>query len=77
MAAMRKRGDVGTGRTKEARKLIKLIEAAGGTVERTGQGHLKVTGPAGVATVGGSVKAGRETMQALRTVERYTGLVLR
>lgn len=38
-------------RTKEAKKLAQQIEAAGGTVEFTANGHLSVTGPKGTAVI--------------------------
>lgn len=67
--AMKKRGAVGRPRSKETRKLLQAIAAAGGEVERTGRGHLKVTGPAGVAIVGSDIvgnAAWRNTLQTLR-----------
>jgi GTP cyclohydrolase I len=38
-------------RSPAARDLAKAIRKAGGTVERTGVGKMKVTGPAGTATI--------------------------
>lgn len=43
--AMKRKGAPGRGRTKEAREITAKVEAAGGTVERTGKGRLKITGP--------------------------------
>jgi hypothetical protein len=67
----------GRGRCKEIRRLVAAVKEAGGTVQRTANGHLKVTGPTGFAIVGSSIAAGRETARAWRVAERYTGLVLR
>ena len=48
---------------------------AGGTVERTGNGHLKITGPAGVAIV--ASEPGSNSMRTtLRTIKFYAGLDL-
>lgn len=63
-------------RNKEARQLIKVIEAAGGTVEQTGPGKLRVHGPDGTAMIGDRVTAGRAMTEARKTIARYTGLVL-
>ena len=46
------------------RELVTAIEQAGGTVERTANGHLRVSGPAGVAflsTPSGSWRHRRKT----------------
>jgi hypothetical protein len=73
--AMNRRGTVGRGRSKEARAIERAVEAAGGTVERTGQGHLKITGPRGVAIVASD--PGSNAMRTtLRTIERRAGLCL-
>jgi hypothetical protein len=73
--AMNRRGTVGRGRSKEARAIERAVVAAGGTVERTGQGHLKITGPGGVAIVASD--PGSNAMKTtLRTIERRAGLCL-
>lgn len=62
-------------RTKEARDIERAVVAAGGTVERTGKGHLKVKGPAGFAIVGSD--PGSNAMRAtLRTIKQKAGLQL-
>jgi hypothetical protein len=63
-------------RRKEARKLVAQIEAAGGSVEESGVGKLKVTGPAGVAHVGDNLQ-GAARIRAVKAIERHTGLELR
>jgi hypothetical protein len=63
-------------RSKEARELIKLIERAGGSVEQTGPGKLRVHGPRGTAMIGDRVTAGRAMTQARKTIARYTGLAV-
>jgi len=72
---MTRQRSTGRGRTKEARAIEKAVIAAGGTVERTGNGHLKVTGPKGIAFT--TSDPGNNAMRtALRTIERFTGLTL-
>jgi hypothetical protein len=65
-------------RSKEARDIAKAVEEAGGTVERTAKGHLKVTGPAGTATVASAPDSGHQGGRALAntwaTLTRETGL---
>lgn len=71
--AMKRRGNQGRGRSKEARAIEREVERAGGTVERTGKGHLKIRGPAGVAIVASD--PGSNAMRTtLRTINRETGL---
>jgi hypothetical protein len=72
---MTRRRSTGRGRTKEARALEKAVIAAGGTVERTGSGHLKVRGPEGMAVT--TSDPGNNSMRtAISTIEKYTGLTL-
>lgn len=72
---MKRRGSVGRGRSKEARQIERAVIKAGGSVERTGQGHLKITGPAGVAIVASD--PGSNAMRTtLRTIEQKAGLQL-
>lgn len=65
-------------RSKEARDIVKAVEEAGGTVERTANGHLKVTGPEGTATVASAPNSGHQGGRALAntwaTLTRETGL---
>lgn len=57
------------------RAIERAVVAAGGTAERTGQGHLKITGPSGVAIVASD--PGSNAMRTtLRTIERWAGLRL-
>lgn len=64
--------------TKEAADLARSVEKAGGHAMRTARGHMKVTGPGGVAFVatklGGS--GGRTLVNTMATIARKTGLVL-
>jgi hypothetical protein len=65
-------------RSKEARDIVKAVEEAGGTVERTAKGHLQVTGPEGTATVASAPDSGHQGGRALAntwaTLTRETGL---
>jgi hypothetical protein len=72
---MKRRGSGGTWRSKEAREIARAVERAGGTVTRTGQGHMKVTGPRGVAFIPSDPGNNRLAL-AYETIERCTGLVL-
>ena len=72
---MTRQRNTGRGRTKEARAVERAVIAAGGTVERTGNGHLKVRGPKGIAVT--TSDPGNNSMRtALRTIEKFTGLKL-
>jgi len=48
---------------------------AGGTIERTANGHLKITGPKGVAFTT-SDPANNKMATALHTIEKFSGLKL-
>jgi hypothetical protein len=54
------------------------VDAAGGTVELTGRGHLKITGPAGFAVVASAPDTGRQGGRGLAntwaTITAKTGL---
>jgi hypothetical protein len=50
-------------RTKQAKEIVAAMQRAGGQVERTASGHLKVIGPAGSAVV-----------NTLATIRSKTGL---
>lgn len=65
-------------RSKEAREIAAAVERAGGTVELTGKGHLRITGPKGIAVVASAPDAGRQGGRALAntwaTITDKTGL---
>src|ERR671932_739797 len=46
-------------RSKEAKEILATVQRAGGQVERTASGHLKVIGPAGSAIVASAPNTGR------------------
>jgi len=50
-------------RSQAARDLVRVVEAAGGEVKRTGTGRMKITGPAGSVTI---QEPGEETRRDLR-----------
>jgi hypothetical protein len=56
----------------------RAVQRAGGQVERTASGHLKVTGPTGAAIVASAPNAGRAGGRAvhntLATIRSKTGL---
>lgn len=56
--------------------LTRKIKAAGGEVEITKQGHLRVRGPLGVAIVGGGSAHSRSKNNAKTTLARYAGIIL-
>lgn len=63
---------------KEAAEIARAVVAAGGQAERTKRGHMKVTGPAGVAFVPTKLGGGGGgTLHAvLSTIATKAGLVL-
>ena len=65
-------------RSKEAKQIVAVVRRAGGQVERTASGHLKVIGPAGSAVVASAPNAGRAGGRAvhntLATIRSKTGL---
>jgi hypothetical protein len=65
-------------RSKEAKEIVAAVRRAGGQVERTASGHLKVTGPAGSAVVASAPNPGRTGGRAvhntLATIRAKTGL---
>ena len=67
-------------RSKAAREIAAAVEQADGTIELTGKGHLRITGPAGTAVVASAPDSGHQGGRALAntwaTIERETGLVL-
>lgn len=56
------------------RKVIRLIERAGGTVKLRGGAHLHVTGPGGVALVGAEINDSRAWQNTVAALRRYAGL---
>jgi len=72
---MTRQRSTGRGRTKEARAIEAAVLAAGGTVERTSNGHLKVRGPEGIAFTT-SDPGNNKMATALHTIEKFTGLKL-
>lgn len=66
-------------RSKAARDLVKAIRQAGGDVERTGVGKLKVTGPTGSTTLFEPSSGTRRDLRrsgAEKKIEEATGLKL-
>jgi hypothetical protein len=65
-------------RSKEAKEIVAAVRRAGGQVERTASGHLKVIGPAGAAIVASAPNTGRTGGRAvhntLATIRSKTGL---
>jgi hypothetical protein len=65
-------------RSKEAKEIVAAVHRAGGQVERTASGHLKVIGPAGSAIVASAPNPGRTGGRAvhntLATIRSKTGL---
>ena len=49
--ALKKQSTPKRWRSKEAKEIIAAVQRAGGQVERTASGHLKVIGPGGSAIV--------------------------
>lgn len=64
-------------RTKEAREIADEVIAAGGSIELTAIGHLKVTGPAGTAIVQSELTGPGAYKMVTRTIARYAGLRIR
>lgn len=66
-------------RTKEARELVRAVEAVGGTVTMTAVGALRIQGPEGHCTVSqdisGGRAAGKRQGNVYAQIERKTGLV--
>jgi hypothetical protein len=65
-------------RSKEAKQIVAAVQRAGGQVERTASGHLKVTGPTGSAIVASAPNAGRGGGRAVHntpaSIRSKTGL---
>lgn len=66
-------------RSSAARDLAKAVRNAGGQIERTGVGKLKVTGPDGVVTIhepSGATRRDLQRSSAWRLITERTGLEL-
>jgi hypothetical protein len=63
--AMKKQVTPKRWRSKEAKEIVAAVQRAGGRVERTASGHLKVVGPAGFAVVASVPNAGRGEGQSM------------
>jgi hypothetical protein len=65
-------------RSKQAKEIVAAVRRAGGQVQRTARGHLKVMGPAGAAIVASAPNTGRTGGRAvhntLATIRSKTGL---
>jgi hypothetical protein len=76
--ALKKRPTPKRWRSKEAKEIVAAVRRAGGQVERTASGHMKVIGPAGSAIVASAPNAGRAGGRAihntLATIRSKTGL---
>jgi hypothetical protein len=59
---------------KFTQKLITRIVKAGGTVEITAEGHLKVLGPLGIAYIGTQTSGRRRHDDGLKDLHRYAGI---
>jgi|SRR5215211_5322167 len=57
--ALKKQATPKRWRSKEAKEIVAAVQRAGGQVERTASGHLKVIGPTGSAIVASAPNAGR------------------
>lgn len=67
-------------RTKEAAEIARAVRRAGGEIDTTSKGHLKITGPAGTAIVASAPSnnrtGGRAIANTLATIAAKTGLDL-
>ena len=76
--ALKKQASPKRWRSKKAKAIVAAVQRAGGQVERTASGHLKVIGPAGSAIVASAPNTGRAGGRAvhntLATIRSKTGL---
>jgi hypothetical protein len=63
--------------SKRARKLARAVISAGGIVELTANGHMRITGPDGVAIVGAHTTSWRAEKNAVATIRKHAGLEIR
>jgi hypothetical protein len=57
--ALKKQATPRRWRSKQAKQIVAAVQRAGGRVERTASGHLRVIGPAGSAVVASAPNTGR------------------
>lgn len=64
--------------SKEAAAIARAVRRAGWQAERTERGHMKVTGPSGVAFISTKLGGGggRTLTNTLATIARETGLTV-
>jgi hypothetical protein len=78
--ALKKRATPKRWRSKEAKQIVAAVQRAGGGVERTASGHLKVIGPAGSADIASAPNSGRAggcaVHNTLATIRSKTGLAV-
>ena len=76
--ALKKQATPKRWRSKEAKEIVAAVQRAGGQVERTASGHLRVIGPTGSAIVASAPNTGRAGGRAvhntLATIRSKTGL---
>ncbi len=63
-------------RSKYVAEMAEAVERVGGSLQVTAKGHLRVTGPLGVAFVGSAPKRGAALRKAVADIRRYAGLEL-
>ena len=64
-------------RSNAARQLVRAVRDAGGTVERTGTGRIRVTGPSGSITIqepSGDTRRDLRRDSAVAKINEATGL---
>lgn len=67
-------------RSAPARQLVAAVRKAGGTIERTGRGKIRITGPGGSITLQETSEETRRDLRrnsAVPRIEEATGLKLR
>jgi hypothetical protein len=76
--ALKKQATPRRWRSKQAKQIVAAVQRAGGRVERTASGHLRVIGPAGSAVVASAPNTGRTGGRAvhntLAAIRSTTGL---
>ena len=71
--ALKKQATPKRWRSKEAKEIVTAVQRAGGQVERTASGHLKVIGPAGSAIVASAPNSGRSGGRAVHNTWPRSG----
>lgn len=74
--ALKKQPNPKRWRDKSARDLARAVRAAGGDVERTARGHMRITGPAGSIVVTPDSGNYRTSVNTRLQIARDTGLQL-